>query len=116
MNDILKEEMETLKSIYNEDFHEVNDNSFEIKVKSNINDERWLMVSIRCEEDYPATVPVLSLSVQNRFSNQEFRTLQDSFAALGRELLGSPMLFSLIQAVQEALDVEKKEETETTYS
>jgi translation initiation factor 2-alpha kinase 4 len=109
------EEIEVLRSIYGDDFSDVEtkkawskaiERSFKVKLRSNVDGEVSVSLFVTLTSTYPKSVPLVSLEDFGGVRQNALTRIQSVIAAKPKELIGEVMIFEIASAVQEVLDEE----------
>lgn len=111
------EEIEVLRSIYGEDFADVEtkkawskaiERSFRLKLRSNLNNEVCVMLNVTLGTTYPKSVPSLRLTDVTNVRPNALAQIQNIISKKPRTLIqsGEVMIFELASDIQGVLDNE----------
>ena len=115
-NEIQKDEIEALRSIYPDDFVEeaskigawnkVSDPAFSITLRTNLDGELRIAITLRASlpPTYPKSLPKLSLRFDDAIRQPIRAAAQQVIREKPKSLLGSEMIYDLTVALQELLD------------
>eukprot|EP01119_Soliformovum_irregulare_P006876 TRINITY_DN19296_c0_g1_i1.p1 TRINITY_DN19296_c0_g1~~TRINITY_DN19296_c0_g1_i1.p1 ORF type:complete len:221 (-),score=58.03 TRINITY_DN19296_c0_g1_i1:122-784(-) len=111
MDDDQSMEVEALKAIYGEDFHELESNAyknFEIHLVPFPGEEEKNFVGITLEmkfpPDYPSVLPTFTLKDPVEIDEEQISWLESKLAQVAEESLGTQMTFNLASTLKEWLD------------
>ncbi|KAI9818457.1 MAG: hypothetical protein M1827_000516 [Pycnora praestabilis] len=109
------DEVEALRSIYMEDYEEVElkgawsksaGHAFKLHLKSYTDPDSSVIVSITMTATYPKTAPILVVSDAENLRDQTRREISSIVDAKPKALLGSEMIYEIATLIQDALEDE----------
>ena len=120
--EIQRDEIEALRSIYNEDFsldqpkkgawNKTSDQGFRISLRATTDEQDDPSIVLRAAfpSTYPKSVPVLSLQFAEHVHFKTKKNAEDVARQLPKTLLGSEMIYDITAALQDILDQEPRVE------
>ncbi|KAF2008855.1 kinase-like protein [Aaosphaeria arxii CBS 175.79] len=108
-----EEEIEVLKSIYMEDFEEVEsrgawskttDRALRLKLKALSSDETWVILTAKLTATYPKSLPTLSLEGLGRLRQKTKNRLEKLLVTRPKEIVGEVMIYDIASTIQEILE------------
>lgn len=108
------DEIEVLKSIYQDNYEEVEtksawnkvDKSFKLHLKAPSNNDVFVVLAVKFTATYPKTLPLISIESKSDLRSKTLEDMKKLLQSKPKDLLGDAMIFTIADSIQELLDVE----------